>query len=299
MSNGAEEIRIVTRPDMVVNADFQSLLAENDLLDYERIFRREGGTVVKKIEERSVVRLDLVQDGRPRRIFLKRHRAVRPDLGAWIGHGFSARGLSPGMAEFENIRDFRKSGLPTVTPVAAGERRTGPFRFESFLVTEDFAPYVSLERLIRERPERFAGPAGTPWKRRLLSAIGRLAAAMHAQGFNHRDFNATHILIGPGDETGAVFLALFDFQRVDRRTWLRMKWRVKLLAELFFTLPEPLFDREDRRLLYQAFRGAARIRPVDRFLLLLVERKIARIARHMRKVNARKQADRESGRRIG
>jgi len=224
---------------------------------------------------------------------------VRPDLGAWIGHGFSARGLSPGMAEFQNICDFRKSGLPTVTPVAAGERRSGPFRFESFLVTEDFAPYVSLESLIRERPERFAGPEGMPWKRRLLSAIGRLAAAMHAQGFNHRDFNATHILIGPEDETGAVSLALFDFQRVDRRAWLRLKWRVKLLAELFFTLPEPLFDREDRRLLYRAFRGAGRIRPVDRFLLLLVERKIARIARHTRKVDARKQADRERGRRIG
>lgn len=299
MSNGAEKIRIVTRPDMVVNADFNSLLAENGLLDYERLLRREGGTVVKKIGERSVVRFDLNQDGRTRRFFLKRHRAVRPDLGAWIGRGCSARGLSPGMAEFQNICDFRKGGLPTVTLVAAGERRTGPFRFESFLLTEDFAPYVSLESLIREHPERFSGPEGTLWKHRLLAAIGRLAAAMHAQGFNHRDFNATHILIGPGDETGAVSLSLFDFQRVDRRAWLRMKWRVKLLAELFFTLPEPLFDREDRRLLYRTFRGTGRIRPVDTLTLALVERKIARIARHMRKVNARKQADRERGRRIG
>ncbi|MHC4459284.1 MAG: lipopolysaccharide kinase InaA family protein, partial [Planctomycetota bacterium] len=97
---------------------------------------------------------------------------------------FSKWGLSQGRLEFEYIRDFRKNKLPTVVPIIAGEKLVRHFWAKSFLITEDFSPYVSLEALLRDQPQFFMGPAGDHRKRILLTEISRLARKMHHQGFN-------------------------------------------------------------------------------------------------------------------
>ncbi len=279
-----ERLPIEHRSHLLVNQTYLPLLKSADLLDFDRLYHH-GGELRKKIRERSVYRLTLGSGDDEIPCYLKRHEAARPALSDLAAHFLFGRRMSPGMAEFENILEFKRAGIPTVIPVVAGERRVSFFRYESFLLTRDTAPYESLESIIRFHPERLENPR---FKHRLIRAIGRLARRMHERGFNHRDFNATHVLVGPAETGGGISLSLFDLQRVDRKKWLRLKWRIKTLAELFYTMADPVFDETDRRLLFQAYRGASGLSWWDRFQLFWIDRKTARIWRHTNKIMARK-----------
>jgi len=289
MTIGAGKIELVRHPDMVVNRDYVSILKSCNLLDFDRLYHFQDGKAVKQIRDRSIIRVEARTGTESRIFYLKRHTAARPSLWEMIGNFFSGKSPSPGMFEFENICDFRKYRIPTVAPVAAGERRTGFCRYESFLITESFEPYISLEHLIFNLPDRLKGPEGQMRKERLIKAVARLARQMHDRGFNHRDFNATHVLVGPEDINGDFPLALFDLQRMDRKKWLKTKWFIKIMAELSYTMPTPLFDDKDRLLLFQAYKGISNLGILDRFQLSWIRRKQQRIERHTQKIMKRRK----------
>jgi len=282
-------IQLKNRPHMVLNRAYLTILEDAGLLDFNSVYTFDGGTRVKQIKERRVDRVEIRHRAGSTVCYLKRHVQARPTLAGLILGWLSGRRPSPGMAEFDNIRDFRNSDIPTVTPVAAGERRTGLFRYESFLMTESVEPYISLEEIIRRHPHRLEGPEGQHRKKRILEAVARLAGKMHEKGFNHCDFNATHVLISPEDGDGRFSLALFDLQRVDRKKWMRLKWFIKIMAELYYTMPAPLFDEKDRVLLFKRYKNINKIGIIDRFQLLWIKLKTRRIERHTEKILARRQ----------
>ena len=181
---------------MVVNPEFKDFLIQIGFTDFERVFGFSGGHSFKKIRQRSVARIDFSCDGGRQTFYLKRHNAEKLRAGSERFSDFGAGSTSQGMLEFENIVAFRRHGLATVTPVAAGVKMVGESHAESFLLTEDFSPWVSLEWLLFNRPEYFTGPGASRRKKMLLEKIGRFARKMHDEGFNHKDFNATHILLG-------------------------------------------------------------------------------------------------------
>ena len=290
MNVGAGTIDRATHGGIVVNRDYAPVLRHHGLLDFDSIFGFTGGRTVKRIPPRTVVRMAAVHSGRQTVFYLKRHVGARPPFSALAAHWLFGRPCSPGLAEFENICDFRNSGFQTAAPVAAGERSVGFFRYESFLITENFEPYVSLETIIRRHPEMLRGPEGVVRKSRIIAAIGRLARAMHRAGLNHRDFNATHVLIEPESSGGTVPPALFDMQRIDRKRWMRFHWMIKTLAELNYSMPAPLFDHTDRWQLYRAYRENDATGRLDRLRFFLIMRKMRRIEKHTEKIMRRRAA---------
>lgn len=284
MSLSADRIVIEQHPHMVVNRDYVSVLKKCGLLDFDRLYHFQDGTSVKQIQDRGVIRMEIRTGDIKKVFYLKRHTAIRISLWEMIGRFCSGKSLSPGRFEFENICDFRKRGIPTVVPVAAGEREIGCGRYESFLLTESFEPYISFEEIIYKHPEKLQGTEGARRKAMLIKAIARLARQMHDAGFNHRDFNATHVLVGPEDENENFPLALFDFQRMDRKKWLRLKWFIKIMAELSYTMPEPLFNDQDWLLLFQSYKGSSRMGIFERLQLKWIRMKMKRIGRHTEKI---------------
>lgn len=289
MSAGTDIVRIEHLPGMTVNRRFLATLAAAQLTSFDRIFHFKGGEVVKQIQSRSITRFCVCSDTGQCIFYLKRHVANRPQLGELIESWVSGLGISPGIREFENIIAFKQNGIPTVIPVAAGERKVGRLRYESFLITESIDPFISLETIIRHFPQRLEGTEGKASKKILLAAIAALARKMHQSGFNHRDFNATHVLIGPPEENGAK-LALFDLQRVDRKKWMRLHWMIKTMAELNYSLSEPVFNRQDRIFLFQSYINKERMSAWDRILFWRIARKTKKIERHTRKIIIRKEA---------
>jgi hypothetical protein len=283
-------IAVDTLPGMIVNREYRSLLEAVGLSDFDRVYGFQGGETVKEIRERRICRIELSSGNESRVFFLKRHKAERPPIWSGIKGLLLFRNASSGMTEFQNICDFRGAGIATAAPVAAGERRISPLCYESFLITESMEPFVSLERLIQCHPERFEGNGGQADKNLILRAIADLMRVMHDAGLNHLDFNADHLMVGPGEEEDPFRLALLDFQRVDRRKWMKGRWFIKTMAETFYTLPDPVFTETDRRFLFERYHD----RPVkslwDRFALKWVIRKAKRIGRHTEKIIARKNA---------
>jgi hypothetical protein len=250
-----------------------------------------GGKTIKKIKARSVIRFEIQIAGRKRVFYLKRHNPEFVGLQRILALFVPKVIFSEGKKEFENICDFREGGLGTVLPVAAGERFVKFCWAQSFLITEDFSPFISLEYMLRDNPEFFMGKKGYDRKRNLINKVGKFARKMHNKGFNHRDFNATHILLHYKNESGLHDIALFDLQRVDRSSVQRFRWIIKSLSELNYTLPEGIFDEEDRISLLLSYKGKKKLNAWDRLQWIWIKRKTARIKRHTDKIIDRKKKE--------
>jgi len=274
---------------MIVNQEYLSVLKEAGLTDFDHVYQFVGGQTVKKIEARSICRFEISFGNETRTLFLKRHKAERPSLGEWIKRVILSQKVSSGTAEFYNICIFRKLGISTAAPVAAGERRVSPLCYESFLITESMAPFVSLETIIRLHPEQFEGLEGKEKKRSILKAVANLIKKMHDAGQNHLDFNSDHVMIGPGGKHGDLQLALLDFQRIDRRRWMRFRWSIKTMAEIFYSMPDPVFNNDDRLYIFEQYNNRPSKGLWDRFVLKWIIRKARRIGKHTGKIIARKQ----------
>jgi len=280
---------------MIFDRKYQEILSHMGLDSFESVWHHQGGETIKQIQARSVICIEGELNGEKTRFFLKKHTPEKPEMTRLPALFFPSSPLSQGMKEFRNMCDFRKHGIWTAPPVAAGEKFMGRGQIASFLITEDAAPFVSLEDLLRNQPEFFKGREGAARKKHLLHEIALWARKMHQSGFNHRDFNATHILLGYDEESDIPKLALFDLQRVDRKSFLRFFWMIKTLAELSYTLSDTLFDEKDRTALFLSYREKTALNLWDRLQLAWVRRKTDRIRCHTENILARRAERRRKG----
>ena len=287
MKNFSSQIECIKKDHLIFNKDYLKVLDDMHFDSFESVWKYQDGETIKKIKARSVIRFEMQTDSGKKYFYLKRHNAEFAGTKRIFALFSSKPVLSEGKREFKNICDFRKGGLGTATPVIAGERFVKFCWVQSFLITEDFSPFISLEYMLRDNPEFFMGETAGDRKRNLINRIGVFAKKMHKQGFNHRDFNATHILLYYRHKSDAPDMALFDLQRVDRSPFFRFRWIIKSLAELNYTLPESLFYEEDRISLLLSYRGKKKLNLRGWLQWLWIKRKTARIKRHTEKMVAR------------
>ena len=276
-------INCIEKKNLIVNRDYEFFLQDIHMDSFESIWRYKNGEIVKHIKPRSVIRFQIAHQNNNKTIYLKRHN--REFVGFWrlFSLFFHRKSLSQGYLEFENICEFRNSNLPTVIPIAAGKKFFRFFWAESFLITEDFYPYISLEALLKDCPNFFTGQEGKHRKRVLINEISILAKKMHENGFNHQDFNATHILLHYDNESDVPKLALFDLQRVEKNKIFKLRWKIKSLARLNYTLPDKIFNKKDRINILLFYKGKDRLNFLDQLQWIWIKKKTARIKRHTEK----------------
>lgn len=275
--------------DLTINTDYRFVLERAGLDCFNSVWRYNRGETIKQIPLRSLIRFDLDVHGEKKYFYLKKHNLESVGFKKLLSYFKRKTTLSQGYIEFNHICDFRKHGLATVIPVAAGEKSSGFFKSTSFLLTLDVFPYISLEYFMEKKPDFFSGSKGVNRKKILIRELALLSKKMHACGFNHRDFNATHILLFYNDTSDIPKLALFDLQRVDKKKYLRFFWAIKSMAELGYTLPSYLFDENDRYSLFLSYKGKTRLNMMDRLQWHLIKRKINRISRHVKKVKKKRR----------
>ena len=280
MEDFSAAIKCIAKKNLIINRDYESFLRDIHMDSFESIWQYQNGETIKSIRPRSVIRFQTAHHNKKKTIYLKRHNLEFVGFWRLFPHFFHRRGLSQGRLEFENICDFRNSNLQTVIPIAAGENFFRFFWAESFLITEDFYPYISLEALLKDRPDFFTGQEGEHRKRVLINEISVLARKMHENGFNHQDFNATHILLNYDNESDVPKLALFDLQRVETNKLFRFRWKIKSLARLNYTLPDKIFNKKDRINILLFYKGKTRLNFLDQLQWIWIKKKTARIKRH-------------------
>lgn len=135
--------------------------------------------------------------------------------------------------EWRAIEFLHQHGVATMTCVGYGKRGLNPARQLSFLVTEELQDIVSLEDYCA--PWRQCPPAYGE-KRRLIEAVARVAATMHGEGMNHRDFYLCHFLMPVSwDRQSLPLLYLIDLHRAQIRGHTPRRWQVKDLGALYFS----------------------------------------------------------------
>ncbi len=139
--------------------------------------------------------------------------------------------------EKKAIENLTRIGIATMQLAGYGRRGVNPARIQSFLITEELKPTISLEDYCRDWN---VNPPSPRWKRALIQSVAQIARTLHANGIMHRDFYLCHFLLdttpSPGQfNSGEPQLYLIDLHRAEQHRHLKERWRIKDVAGLYFS----------------------------------------------------------------
>jgi tRNA A-37 threonylcarbamoyl transferase component Bud32 len=171
----------------VSDLDAQQLQAL--LSDPDEPFRRSGVPLLKDSPSSTVVELEMLVDGRPRRVIYKRFRVT-----AWSGPWVMLVRPSAALRSWMYGQGFRDRCLPTARPLAVLHRRRSGLSYEGYLLTEKIENAHDLHGMLadiapRPRRERQA------ILRRRIDEIARVIRELHRRHLSQRDLKATNILV--------------------------------------------------------------------------------------------------------
>lgn len=184
-------------------------------------------TTVKSGPHRVVYRVDLPQGT----IFIK-HFLVpdwRATLRQWVRRG-------KGRNEGKRSQHLASIGVPTITPVALGERRKRKFLFENYLVTLDISAAIPLDEFVQHQLPEKPEPIRSQIRHKLARAMAVMTARLHDTGLVHQDFHPGNIMVRLGaDHTPELIMIDLDALRTSRRmTWKLARQNLALLDHYFW-----------------------------------------------------------------
>lgn len=277
---------------LAIAEPYKEILEQNGLRKFSDFMTYEKGEVIKQIHCRTIMRIDLPSKDGIQSFFLKRH-SERNNLSEVIRNLLSGFSISWGRKEWDVISAFENSGIPTFTPIAAGEDMSW-FWQKSFLLTKGLEGYESLGLFI----ERYFVPPLTREiiikKRDIIKELAQLTKNMHDKGFNHRDFYLNHIFIRDY-EGKSMQWCILDLQRVDRRRWFRLRWIIKDLAALNYSALSPLTTLTDRFRFLKYYKPSLQNSLMKKIFIRMICFKTRRIMLHDRKIEMKKDIERRKG----
>lgn len=189
-----------------VDPEWADALIDRDGLPLAR-WEAEGRlTLVKQSPYRRVYRVEL----EPKSVYIKHFLVpdVRTKLRQWVRRG-KARN------EGRRAIELAATGIPTLTPLALGERRRFGLLLENFLITEEIPETTPLDGFLGR-----LGPGVEPaLRRRLATELAGMTARLHHAGYVHQDFHPGNILIRTRDDRSFA-LAMIDLDALRRRVGL-------------------------------------------------------------------------------
>lgn len=144
--------------------------------------------VVKHGPHRTVYRVDS-----PERAFFVKHYRSLP----WLAWARNLLRRSASRREYQKALEVARRRVPTIRPVAFGERLVRGVVRDNFFVTEALAGSCPLDRYTNELLPRAERAQQTCLRRKLVVALARLCAAAHRRGIWHDDFHLGNVLVRP------------------------------------------------------------------------------------------------------
>jgi tRNA A-37 threonylcarbamoyl transferase component Bud32 len=183
----------------------QHLLFGPDGLRLNEWLHAGSAHVVKHGPHRTVYRVAL-----PGLHFHLKHYRL-PDLRAWL-----RQLIRPAKArmEFDRALAVAARQVPTIVPVALGERLRGGSLRDSFLITHSLENAESVSDFIEKTLPQCDTSRRSRLAQRLATALGEFVARLHDAGIVHQDLHAANLLVRvePGDWPS---LHLIDLHAVD------------------------------------------------------------------------------------
>lgn len=185
-------------------------------------------------------------------------------------------------------------GVPSLIPLAFGEKNINPAQRLSFIVTRELTGTVQLDDYLDGRLRE--GALGAAEKRMLLREVAQIARTLHQNGINHRDLYLCHFLLDQAaieawPQTGVKpLLYLVDLHRAQLRASVPQRWLVKDVASIYFSAMQPglLTQRDIYRFLRCYFDlPLKQIFQQQRDLLQQIDRRAAKLYQREQRLKAR------------
>jgi heptose I phosphotransferase len=206
-------------------------------------------------------------------LFLKRYDS--PPIPVQLNNWLSARKrVSSGLFDLEPTAKLAAAGVNTPKIIAYGEQWGVFFEKRSFLITEKIPDAESLERRL---PDCFTAPAAIENLKQRRNFIAQLAAFVkkfHETNYRHRDLYFSHIFYG---NNGRFYL--IDLARTFKPGIFTERFRVKDIAQLYYSAPGSFFSRADRLRFYLGYTGS-RLTGKDKVFIRKIINKAKRMAQH-------------------
>jgi heptosyltransferase-2 len=207
-------------------------------------------------------------------VFLKRYDRppVVVQLKNWLSH-LGRKSL--GFCEFESARELAAEGIKTPNVISHGEQWERFFEKRSFIITEKILNAESLERKL---PPCFNGPATAETlklQRKFIAQLASFVKKFHQTDYRHRDLYFSHIYY---DDDGNFHL--IDLARAFKPILLGERFRIKDVAQLYYSAPARYFSRTDRLRFYLCYAGQSKLTRNDKIFIRKVINKAELMARH-------------------
>jgi tRNA A-37 threonylcarbamoyl transferase component Bud32 len=137
--------------------------------------------------------------------------------------------------EFERAVAVAARQVPTIVPLALGERLCGQTARESFLITQTLDDAEALNTFLTATLPKFDGPRQVRIRQRLARALGQLVARLHLAGIAHRDLHAANVLarLRPDDDVALYLIDLHNVRVGSALDWPTSRDNLVLLNRWF------------------------------------------------------------------
>ncbi len=207
-------------------------------------------------------------------VFLKRYDGppILTQLRNWLA---SRRRISCGFFDFESTNKLAASGINTPKTLFYGEQWGIFFEKRSFIITEKIPNAESLERKL---PDCFSGPATSEnlkLRRNFITQLSSFVKRFHETNYCHRDLYFSHIFYGDNGE-----FYLIDLSRAFKPIVWRQRFRIKDIAQLYYSAPGRYFSKTDRLRFYVGYTAQSKLTKKDKVFIHRVINKARRMSRH-------------------
>ncbi len=144
--------------------------------------------------------------GGPTNVFVKRYRYDRLEQRIKQAFRGTLIGISRGRREYEFLNEMRRREVPTVRPIAYGDRYGLAFLHASFLITEGVEGFQSLDLFAINALRR--KPLSKSERQELIEGLAAIIRQMHHAGVRHGGLYWRNILIRVPDSGGYEFLLI-------------------------------------------------------------------------------------------
>lgn len=272
-----EQRFVETRPGFFADGEYIEALKKAGLDSVAAVFDFEQGSNLAKAnlaKHRS--RVEFHVESIDKDLFLKRYNNTPKSVQTknFIAH----KKIKPTMFyDLASAIELAAAGINTPKTICYGSQGGPLFEKRSFIITEKI-PGQSLEKKL---PRSFDTDSADSVKaqRQFIDELACFARKFHETGFRHRDFYLAHIFYC--EQRREFFI--IDLQRALRPTLLKERFRVKDIAQLFYSAPRKHFSATARLRFFLKYAGASKLTVKDKSFIHKVIRKAWRMEAHDRR----------------
>jgi len=257
LENSRKQARVLARQEFIetsqsffLDSGYVKAFEKLGLTSFDALFtfnsgKDPGGSNLP--EYRS--RLEFKISDPDKTLFLKRYN--RPDaltqIKNWFWHNTRKSTMS---FDLDPGDELTRAGIKTPKTISYGEQWGVFFEQRSFIITEELPNAESLEQKLPDCFEDRSKPENLRQQRNFIEQLGQFAKKFHDTGYRHRDFYLAHIFYS---DDGTFYL--IDLQRAFKPRILAERFRVKDIAQLYYSAPGSAFSKTDRLRFYKSYSG--------------------------------------------